>query len=135
MVYPLMMKHQREWAEDLFDSMLSDRRNFHYQPCLIHGDLGPYHLLFDARISRLNGLIDFGVAGLGDPATDLGNLLQVYGESFVRRLRGQYPEIERYLKRARFYAQAIELEWVLLGLKNGETFWFSAHLGGARDIQ
>ena len=134
-IYPLLMAHQIDWATQLFERMLSDRSNFDYQPCLIHGDLGPYHLLFDAGTNRLTGLIDFGVAGLGDPATDVGNLLQVYGESFVSRLQRQYPELELLLKRARFYAQALELQWVLAGLKSGESFWFSAHLGGARDIR
>lgn len=38
------------------------------------------------------------------------------------------------LPRACFYAQAIELSWCLLGLETGEAFWFTAHLGGARDI-
>jgi hypothetical protein len=27
-----------------------------------------------------------------------------------------------------------DLEWVLLGLETGERFWFTAHLGGARDV-
>jgi aminoglycoside 2''-phosphotransferase len=79
-------------------------------------------------------VIDFGVAGLGDPATDVGSLLQTYGASFVAQLQAAYPEVERLLRRARFYAQAIELEWVLLGLKRGQPFWFTAHLGNARDI-
>lgn len=34
---------------------------------------------------------------------------------------------------ARFCAQAIELERALNGLETGETFWYTAHLGGARD--
>jgi hypothetical protein len=32
------------------------------------------------------------------------------------------------------YAQSIELQWVLLGLETGESFWFTAHIGGARDV-
>jgi len=133
-VYPLLMTHQVEWANDLFDQILSDSGNFNYTPCLIHGDLGPYHLLFNRDTHRLNAIIDFGVSGLGDPATDLGNLLQVYGESFVSRFYQNYPQARRLMKRARFYAQAIELQWALSGIASGETFWFAAHLGGARDI-
>jgi aminoglycoside 2''-phosphotransferase len=79
-------------------------------------------------------VIDFGTAGLGDPATDLGGLLQIYGEPFVRRMLGIYPEAEALLPRARFYAEAIELQWVMLGITRGEPFWFTAHLGGARDL-
>lgn len=48
---------------------------------------------------------------------------------------GVYPEIEVLLPRARFYAQTVELQWVLSGIKTGETFWFTAHLGNARDIR
>jgi hypothetical protein len=43
--------------------------------------------------------------------------------------------MEKYLARARFYAQSIELHWVLLGIETGEHFWFAAHLGGARDVR
>ncbi|MFZ4658307.1 MAG: hypothetical protein ACOYNY_14925 [Caldilineaceae bacterium] len=32
------------------------------------------------------------------------------------------------------YAQSIELQWVLLGLETGKSFWFTAHIGGARDV-
>jgi aminoglycoside 2''-phosphotransferase len=134
-VYPLLMAHQVEWARNLFDGILGDQSNFDYKPCLVHGDLGPYHILFDRQTSHITGIIDFGVSGVGDPAIDFGNLLQVYGESFVSRFRPQYPASEDLMKRARFYAQAIELQWVLSGITSGETLWFLAHIGGARDIQ
>ena len=55
-------------------------------------------------------------------------------ESFVRRMRQTYPQMDKYLPRARFYAQLLELEWVLRGLESGDTFWFTGHLGNARDI-
>ena len=32
------------------------------------------------------------------------------------------------------YAQSSDLQWVLLGLETGESFWFTAHIGGARDV-
>ena len=133
-VFPLLLAHQRVWATELFHEFLGDEAAFDHTPRLIHGDLGPHHILFDHHTRRINGIIDFGVGGAGDPATDLGLLLQVYGESFVRRLLPVYPEAEQYLPRARFFAQAIEFQWVLLGLKYEETFWFTAHLGGRRDI-
>ena len=49
-------------------------------------------------------------------------------------MKTSYPNLEVFLPRARFYAQSIELQWVLLGIETGETFWFTAHLGGARDV-
>jgi aminoglycoside 2''-phosphotransferase len=134
-VYPFLMAHQVEWSRSLFNSVLNEPGAFEYAPCLIHGDLGTYHILFDQQSRRVSGIIDFGVSGLGDPAMDLGNLIQTYGESFVSRLQVRYPEIEQLMKRARFYAQAVELQWALSGIVTGEQLWFLAHLGGARDVQ
>jgi hypothetical protein len=61
-------------------------------------------------------------------------LITVYGEALVERIAGVYPGLSGLMRRARFYVQAIELQWTLLGLETGETFWFTAHLGGACDI-
>lgn len=133
-VYPLLLKHQIRWAENLFDSVLSQPESFDYRPSLIHGDLAPYHILFDVNENKITGVIDFGVSGIGDPALDIGSLISSYGESFVSKMESTYPNLDEYLPRARFYAQAIELEWVLLGIETGENFWFAAHLGRARDV-
>lgn len=133
-LYPLLMKHQIQWAERLFDGILDDPDNFNYQPQLIHGDLGCYHILYVPQTGRLGGVIDFGVAGVGDPADDLAVLIQYYGETFVQEVVKAYPQAKEYLRRARFYAQGLELQWALKGLDGGEQFWFTTHLGGARDI-
>lgn len=133
-VYPLMLRHQVAWAEEFFERALEDHRNFTYEPALIHADLAPYHVLYDAEKSEVSGIIDFGVAGIGDPALDLGTLISNYGESFVSMFAETYPGMDALLPRARFYAQAIEFQWVLLGLETGDKFWYTAHLGGARDI-
>jgi aminoglycoside 2''-phosphotransferase len=134
LIYPLMLPHQRVWAQDLFDRILGDPLILDFEPRLVHGDLWPEHVLLDRAAGRLSGIIDFGQAGLGDPAGDLGNLLQVYGETFVRRMLSAYPEAARLLPRARCYSRVHELVWVLRGLKSGQTFWFGAHLGNRRDL-
>lgn len=133
-IYPLLLKHQIQWAEILFEGALAQPESFDYRPSLIHGDLAPYHILFDMQKSKITGVIDFGVAGVGDPASDIGSLISAYGESFVSKMKATYPNLDAFLPRARFYAQSIELQWVLLGIETSETFWFTAHLGGARDI-
>ena len=130
-VYPLLQKHQIAWAEALYASVLDDPTTFDYMPQLIHGDLACYHMLFDSPSKRLTGMIDFGVAGLGDPALDIGCLLQYYGMDFVNRLYGAYPEAQALAKRAHFYAQVSGLAWALNGLESGEPFWFVAHIGAA----
>lgn len=135
-VYPLMLKHQIQWAERLFRSVLEAQPDpFDYPPALIHGDLAPYHILFDQREGRISGVLDFGVAGVGDAASDIGSLITTYGETFVEKMKKTYPTLDDYLPRARFYSQSIELQWALLGLESGEAFWFTAHLGNARDVR
>jgi aminoglycoside 2''-phosphotransferase len=134
-VYPLLWKHQVGWAEHLFNSMLMNPQSFEYKRAIIHGDLRPYHILINSQNCEITGVIDFGVAGIGDPASDIGTLINTYGESFVIRMKKSYPDLEEYLARARFYAQSIELHWVLLGIETGEHSWFAAHLGCARDVR
>jgi aminoglycoside 2''-phosphotransferase len=134
-MYPLMMIYQVRWVESLFETALEDPDYFRYEPALIHGDLAPYHFLFDPYDHKINGVIDFGMAGAGDPASDIGILISCYGESFVSKIGNVYPELEKYLPRARFYALGIELEWILNGLETGQAFWFTAHIGGPRDIR
>jgi aminoglycoside 2''-phosphotransferase len=97
-------------------------------------DLPPYHILFDRRSRRIRGIIDFGCAGIGDPAIDLGVIMYHYGESFSDRMYRGYPDLSHYVNRARFYAGAHELRWLLTGIERNEPFWFGVHIGGAKDI-
>lgn len=88
LVVPLLWKHQRQWFDELFKAI--EAVSFEHKPRLIHGDLAPYHLLHDPESGHLTGVLDFGVAGLGDPATDLACLLSVWGERFTGRLAHQW---------------------------------------------
>jgi aminoglycoside 2''-phosphotransferase len=129
---PHLLPFQREWMARLFDDALSDTSFFNYAPRLVNNDLAPYHILFDIDKGELSGVIDFGTACFDDPALDSGCLMQHHGESFVTRLFTSYPGAQTLLPRARFYAQAIELDWAALGIERNETFWFTAHIGNAR---
>ena len=105
--------------------------NFDYEPKLIHGNLGECHILFDKQKNCISGIIDFGTAGLGDPAIDIAILIHNYGEAFVSRLYQIYPEVDLYLKRAKFYAETFALPWVLSGIKSRDITEFLRHLGGS----
>lgn len=134
-VFPLLLPHLREWATDHFESYLSDRRNFEYELKVVDTDISPYHILFDNQQKRISGIIDFGCAGLGDPAIDLGVIIYNYGESFLDRFYSVYPDAEAYLKRARFYAGAHEVRWLLTGIERNDPWWFAVHVGSAKDIR
>jgi aminoglycoside 2''-phosphotransferase len=134
-VFPLLQRHQRDWAIEHFETHLSEPENFTYELKMTHTDIPPYHIMFDRERRRINGIIDFGCAGLGDPAIDFGVVINTYGESFMSRFYKVYPEAETYTRRARFYAGAIELRWLLQGIERGENEWFAAHIGSARDVK
>lgn len=134
-VFPLLQPHQRAWATEHFESHLADRSNFEYELRMVDTDTPPYHIMFDNKRKRVNGIIDFGCAGPGDPAIDFGVVINSYGESFLGRFDRVYPEAEIYLRRARFYAGAIELRWVLQGIERDDPMWFAVHIGSARDMK
>ena len=133
-LFPYLRIHTREWAVNHFEAFLDNKSNFEYEPKLIHGDLGCYHILFDRQKNYINGIIDFGTCGLGDPAMDIAVIIHTYGETFLNKFYKVYPEISSYLKRARFYAETIELQWALSGIKSKDFTWLLCHLGSAKDI-
>jgi len=134
-VFPLLLPHVREWVTEHFESHLADRRNFEFELKMVDTDIPPYHILYDKQRRLINGIIDFGCAGLGDPAIDFGVIIYNYGESFIEKLFGVYPEAETFLRRARFYAEAHEVRWLLTGLERDDKSWFAVHVGSAKDLR
>lgn len=134
-VVPLLMRHQRDYIAELFAPVLSGALGFEYEPCLVHGDLAAYHLLFDPTGGRLTGVLDFGTAGLGDPAVDIATLIRVFGESVVMPHLAGYALDRPLLDRARFWAASIELQSALAGVRRGSTELLVAHIGStAHDL-
>lgn len=117
-----------------FETFLGDARNFAYTPALRHGDFGTSNLLWDATARRLTGVIDFGSAGLGDPAVDVAGIIcrAGYGEAFACRMLPFYPALEEMLPRARFYASTFALQYALFGAEQGEPEAFEHGLARYR---
>ncbi|MGW4110247.1 phosphotransferase [Actinosynnema sp. NPDC004786] len=65
---------------------------------LVHGDLGPEHVL--AADGRLTGVIDFGDAHLGDPAIDLAWALHGTPPAFADALAAAYGVTDDQRERA-----------------------------------
>lgn len=133
-LFPYLMSFQKEWVHHHFKPIVENAHFMDYEPAMMNGDLGNYHLLYNPTIKRLNGIIDFGTAGIGDPAADIACLLDQYGESFVQRINRHY-NIEHLFPRARFWSGTLRLQWALGGLRNPDDLsWFFVHLGRARDV-
>ncbi len=134
-LFPYLWKHQKTWIHELFAPVVSGELNLNYAPVLINGDLANYHILFDQISESIAGVIDFGTAGIGDPACDLAVLISNYGESIVKRMESNYPLLTDVIDRARFWSQTVELQWANYALKNKDISLSLAHIGLARDIQ
>jgi aminoglycoside 2''-phosphotransferase len=133
-VFPLLWRDQRACVTHHFAPVLTDRLGLGHQPVLIHGDLAHYHILSEDLPMGITGILDFGTAGLGDPAGDFAVVISMYGESFLHRMTRRYPAIVEALDRARFWAGTHELQWALAGIRSHDQSWFVAHIGRARDV-
>ena len=134
-LFPSMMPHVRESVAEHFAPILRDEHFMDYEPRLINGDLVPYHIIFDRETRRINGIIDLGTAGIGDPAADFSCIIYNYGESFLLQMAKNYPEIETAIDRARFWSGTLELQWALAGLRTKNYWWNLVHLSAARDAK
>jgi len=120
-----------EFIESVFAPIIDGSLSLEYQPRLIHGDLAPYHVKADLTGGRISGIIDFGEAGIGDPATDISCLVYNLGLPFVLAM-DTYPYLEETLERARFYAKTLEVQWFVQSARTKDPFWSGAHLGSYR---
>jgi aminoglycoside phosphotransferase (APT) family kinase protein len=81
---------------------------------LLHDDLHLEHLLLDANMERVTGIIDWTDASIGDPATELVALWLSCGEPFVLQLLDRYdgPRDSELLERVRIRARWAALDWL-----------------------
>jgi len=133
-LFPVMSAYTREWVARHFAPLCEGRLSLDYRAALIDGDIGPWHILYDQTARRITGIIDLGTGGIGDPALDLGVMVHVFGETFLRRMDRFYPRIGELVERARFFAGASELGWALNALRTKNPFWATVHLFSARDV-
>jgi aminoglycoside 2''-phosphotransferase len=133
----LLFPHMKSYACDVvrehFEPVLNGQLTLAFEPVLIHADLNPSHVLWDADRGVLTGVIDFGMSGLGDSAYDYASILLGWGEGPLWRMHAHHDSIGAKIDRARFWASAIELRLALAGLESGDPKWFCATLGFARD--
>jgi len=97
---------------------------YKFEPAFRHGDFGAENILYDPDGQSVVGILDFGGAGLGDPAVDFAGLFASYGEEFYKQCCSFYPEMEHAMMRVQFYCQTFALEEALFGIENGDQVAF-----------
>jgi aminoglycoside 2''-phosphotransferase len=103
----------------LFEEFLGDASLAEYTPCLRHGNLEPHNVLYSDETGMISGIVDFGCAGVGDPAADLAGLL-VHGEEFLDWVSLTYPYPRALHKRALFIYTLAPLREALYGLREND---------------
>jgi aminoglycoside 2''-phosphotransferase len=130
-LYPFMRPDARDEVTSQFEEYIGDPTRFAYKRALRHGDLGPGNILVDPKTLDISGIIDFGSAGLDDPAIDLGHISfwgqSLLGMAFVEHVYDMYGMPESLLKRVEFYKVLIACCVALDGQKrkDQESFDFA----------
>jgi aminoglycoside 2''-phosphotransferase len=103
-----------------FEPFFAAPGRYPFQPTLRHADFGTGNILYDPDELAIVGILDFGGAGIGDPAVDFAGLLTCYGEAFYHQCSAAYPEMLDALPRARFYIGTFALQEALFGIENDD---------------
>ncbi|RLV04389.1 aminoglycoside phosphotransferase [Streptomyces griseocarneus] len=122
-VVPLLPADRRESAHALLDAVGSLPAR-----ALVHGDLGPEHVL--VRGDGLSGVIDFGDAHIGDPAIDLAWALHGTPPAFADALADAYGVTPELRGRALLWHRLGPWYEVTHGLDTGDRATVRSGLAG-----
>ncbi len=111
-------------VDSWWEEYLADGRNWNFAPAVVHGDVGPQHLLV-SEDGNLTGVIDFGEVMIGDPAVDFGGLVAYVSPAFAQAVLASYrehggePDVD-VLRRGTTLAMAVPFFTVLIAVNSGE---------------
>ncbi len=132
-VLPLLDPNERSRAERAIAASLGDDENFRFATCLIHGDIGPAHVLV-TDLGDLSGVIDWGDLEVGDPAIDFAWNLHAVPQ-VGERVLGAYggPADDRFLTRARSAFMLMPWHEVKYGVTTDQPAFVESGLAGVRE--
>ena len=118
-VLPLIAAAARDSISNHFEVFLDQVNQHPFGPTLRHGDFGSGNILYDPQSRSISGIIDFGFAGLGDPAVDIAAAM-TFGDTFFAHYHAAYPGLSELLDRAHFYKGTFALQEALYGVKHDD---------------
>jgi aminoglycoside 2''-phosphotransferase len=121
-VFPLINEQTQKQLGAIFEEYLSDEKNFDYLPSLMHGEIGPKHILTDEEGS-ITGIIDFGDMHIGDPDFEYYYPYKGYGQEFISKLleNSQNTSHERAIKKMKFFALYHSIiQIIFIGIRENE---------------
>jgi aminoglycoside phosphotransferase (APT) family kinase protein len=125
-VLPMLAPSERERAEALFAQVAE----LDFEPVLVHGDLGPEHVL--VRAGRVAGVIDWSDARVGDPALDLAWCLHGTSQATGDAVARSYGVDAQVRERSLFYRRLGPWYEVVYGLDTDQPRFVESGLAGVR---
>ena len=114
-----------------FEAYLDNPALQRFEPAIRHGDFGGTNLLYDPERQAMSAVIDFGFAGIGDPAVDIA-AAQTFGRAFFSYYENYYPLTPELLERAKFYRGTFALQESVYGIEHQDMRAFEDGLIGYR---
>ena len=132
-VFPLLEPKEAERFGERFDRFLAGDENWRFAPCLIHGDIGPEHVLVSPE-GDLVGVLDWEDLTVGDPVGDFAWLLHARPSDGERALGayGGAPDAS-FSRRAAFRFFLMPFHEVIYGLETGDRAYVDSGIEGIRE--
>ena len=129
-VYPLLEPEERTRADRVFEEYFAAASDV--SPTLVHGDLGPDHVL--CSTDSVTGVIDWSDATVGDPAIDLSWTTRATPRRFAEALLEAYgSEGSGAPQRASYYYRVAHLHEVLHALDHDDAALLQSGLRAFRE--
>jgi aminoglycoside 2''-phosphotransferase len=109
----------RRQVTEHFEAYFADAASYAFKPVLRHGDFGTSNILYEPSTLTVQGVLDFGMTCLGDPAIDFAGLATM-GEAFYRRCSAFYPAMAHSRHRVDFYRGIFALYEALFGVEHDD---------------
>lgn len=77
-IFPRLTHRQREELSTYFEQVIANLSIFSFTPVVIHQDFYSHNILVDVVTETVTGIIDWGTCTVGDPAEDVGDLVDYY---------------------------------------------------------
>lgn len=87
-----LTKEQNIFIEESFNNYLGDKKNFEYEPVIVHGDLHLENMFFNQETNEISGIIDFGDVNIADNVYDFRYLDLYFGREFTRNMLKFYDK-------------------------------------------
>lgn len=90
---PLLRFSEHARIRRWWRALLDDEASWSFEPTVVHGGLREEHLLLDAYMRDLIGVVGWERIQAGDPAADFAAVVEAYGSDFGWRVMTRYGEL------------------------------------------